>query len=138
MAALDAELADPSNPLLHNEKDHVDPGELIRGMVDVKSRLEKIGKVKEGRGKLVSVVLGEGAKPETPAAEAQAKEKEAKGTAKDEKAKTPEVKDIADMDKRVGNLEKIVGSSSTALDEVSRWNASVLSPTHRIPHSNPR
>ncbi|KAH9945644.1 hypothetical protein B0H21DRAFT_744028 [Amylocystis lapponica] len=127
LAALETELADPSNPLLHKEKEsgHVDPGELIRGMVDVKGRLDKISKVKEGRGKLVSVVLGEEGGQYGSGEDGKDKEKigrgkfEGKNGAADDKTKTPDVKDIAEMDRRVGELEKVVGSSSTALDELS-------------------
>ncbi|OBZ66062.1 hypothetical protein A0H81_13938 [Grifola frondosa] len=57
LVVLVTELADPSNALLaENEVEH---SELICGIVDVKQRLEKIGKVKEGRGKLVNMMLCE-------------------------------------------------------------------------------
>ena len=121
-------MADPSNPLLQKERDagH-DPGELIRGMVDVKSRLDKISKVKEGKGKLVSVVLGEDSADEQDSAgEALKHSKDAGKRAPSDQVPpstgtgAPDVKDIVDMDRRVGELEKLVGSSSTALDEVSR------------------
>lgn len=130
LSALEVELADPSNPLLQKEREggH-DPGELIKGMVDVKSRLEKISKVKEGRGKLVSVVLSDEVLEKDAANQ---KSKDVKAETKDkstgpdrldvtatEKPKMPDIKDIAEMDRRVGELEKIVGSSSTALDELS-------------------
>ena len=51
LLALENELADPANPLLQKEREeeHVDPGELIRGLVDVRTRLDKIKKGKEGR-----------------------------------------------------------------------------------------
>ena len=136
LAALETELADPSNPLLHKEREegHVEAGELIRGMVDVKGRLEKISKVKEGRGKLVSVVLGEQDVIKAPKADIatdgeakkeQSSEKELKE--KDGKAQT-DVKDIAEMDKRVGELEKIIGSSGAALDEVHNLFLLLLTP----------
>lgn len=123
LASLETELADPSNPLLHKEREegHVEAGELIRGMVDVKGRLEKISKVKEGRGKLVSAVLGEVDVVNAPridvTAESDAAKEQSQAKEKDEKPHT-ELRDIAEMDKRVGELEKIIGSSSTALDEV--------------------
>ena len=62
VTALEVELSDPTHPLLRKEKEAGhggDPGELIRGMVDVKRRIEKISRAREGRGRLVSVVLGE-------------------------------------------------------------------------------
>lgn len=122
---MEAELADPSNPQLVKEKEtrHVEPGELIKGVVDVKGRLEKISKTQDGRTKLVSVILGEESKSDKtdkgsslqkpsvdkiPATEVESKDKP-----------TLDVKDIAEMDKRVGELEKIIGSSSAPLDEVS-------------------
>ncbi|KAI0708177.1 hypothetical protein C8T65DRAFT_576363 [Cerioporus squamosus] len=140
VASLEVELSDPTNPLLRKEKEAghaADPGELIRGMVDVKRRIEKISKAREGRGRLVSVVLGESdaegedkdvvivaePTPKKKAAEAgDAKEGEKEKMsehAHPAKPKTPEVRDIAEMDRRVGELEKLVGSSSTALDELS-------------------
>jgi len=125
LAALETELADPSNPLLKQEKD-VEPGDLIRGMVDVKGRLDKISKLKEGRGKLVSAVLGEEGRKEVDGLDDPSKADRSKVESEDgvivdvdEKVKTPDVKDIAEMDRRVGELEKIVGSTTTALDELS-------------------
>ncbi|KAI0656684.1 hypothetical protein C8Q70DRAFT_921263 [Cubamyces menziesii] len=132
VAALEMELSDPTNPLLRKEKEagHADPGELIRGMVDVKRRIEKISKAREGRNKLVSVVLGESdteeaiheakppqempKKPEEPTKGEQSAAGPTGG-----KGKAPEVRDIAEMDRRVGELEKLVGSSSATLDELS-------------------
>ena len=137
VAALEVELSDPTNPLLRKEKEAghaADPGELIRGMVDVKRRIEKISRAREGRGRLVSVVLGESdveedivkiAEP-TPKPKKKEGEEGKDGEAQKTKPqlvlpaepKAPEVRDIAEMDRRVGELEKLVGSSSTALDEV--------------------
>ncbi|CCM00690.1 uncharacterized protein FIBRA_02729 [Fibroporia radiculosa] len=126
LSSLETELEDPSNPLLQKEReDGRDLGELIRGMVDVKRRLEKISKVKEGRGKLVSVVLGEdtsvmdGTNDQEERAEAVAKAVAGNSLESATVGKPPDVKDIAEMDRRVGELEKVVGSSSTALDELS-------------------
>ncbi|KAJ2964341.1 hypothetical protein NUW54_g14244 [Trametes sanguinea] len=115
VAALETELSDPTNPLLRKEKEagHADPGELIRGMVDVKRRIEKISKAREGRGEAWSASFWEntGKKSEEGA-------KEGPSTGGPAKGKVPEVRDIAEMDRRVGELEKLVGSSSAALDEV--------------------
>lgn len=121
LAVLENELSDPSNPLLQKERDagH-DPGELIRGMVDVKNRLDKISKGKEGKGKLVSVVLGEDSADEHEGTLRDGgKRALSDQTAPPTTSGTPDVKDIVEMDRRVGELEKMVGSSSTALDEVS-------------------
>ena len=126
VAALETELSDPSNPLYNKERElengAVDPGELIRGMVDVKGRLQKISKAKQGRGKLVSVVLGEEIHNQRAVAPGKDSTKDKNVDEAGEKAhpaKLSDVKDIAEMDRRVGELEKIVGSSNTALDEAS-------------------
>ncbi|KAG5650195.1 hypothetical protein H0H81_000354 [Sphagnurus paluster] len=122
LAALETELADPSNPVLAKERevDNVDPGELIRGLVDVRGRLDKIRKEKEGRAKLLGAVMGDSREVGSDDEEAREKKsgEQAKGTG-DEAAGKPEVKSIVEMDRRVGELEKLVGSSSAALDETS-------------------
>ncbi|KAJ7647475.1 hypothetical protein FB45DRAFT_987216 [Roridomyces roridus] len=84
----------------------VDPGELIRGLVDVRGRLEKIRKGQEGRGRLVGVILRDGDKE----SESQ--------PAKPAEAEKPNVRSIVEMDRRVGELEKLVGSSTATLDEL--------------------
>jgi len=115
LMALENELADPANPLLQKdrEEDHADPGELIRGLVDVRTRLDKIKKHKEGRARLVNVVL-EGNK-ERPAKDSPA---ETKISSEQETPLKSDVQVMVDIDRRVGELEHVVGSSSTALDEV--------------------
>ncbi|KAJ7497146.1 Dynamitin-domain-containing protein [Mycena latifolia] len=110
--SLETELADPANPLLFKEReeDTVDPGELIRGLVDVRSRLDKIRKGKEGRGRLVGVILSQETEPDM--------KRPTVAAAPDEGGK-PNVRSIVEMDRRVGELEKLVGSSTAALDESS-------------------
>ncbi|KAJ7714172.1 Dynamitin-domain-containing protein [Mycena maculata] len=114
--SLETELADPANPLLFKEReeDSVDPGELIRGLVDVRGRLDKIRKGKEGRGRLVGVILGQ----EEEKGPDSKQPKSASASAPDESGK-PDVRSIVEMDRRVGELEKLVGSSTAALDESS-------------------
>ncbi|KAG2113920.1 Dynamitin-domain-containing protein [Suillus discolor] len=113
LAALEGEVADPSNPALKAEG--VDAGEMIRGLVDVRRRLEKVRMGREGRGRLVGVVLGDGGKEdgkedvEEPSADDKTKESKVQ--------EVPEVRGIAEMDKRVGELEKLVGSVGATLDE---------------------
>ncbi|TFK75320.1 hypothetical protein BDN72DRAFT_832180 [Pluteus cervinus] len=116
--ALEAELSDPTNPLLHKEKeeDNVDPGDLIRGLVDVKSRLERIRKGKEGRGRLVGVVLGDDEVPLEDDARKGSKVDQDKGQSQEV---VSEVRGIVEMDRRVGDLEKVIGSSTATLDENS-------------------
>lgn len=117
LSALETELADPSNPQLHKERveDNVDPGELIRGLVDVRGRLDKIRKEKEGRGRLVNVVLGNG---EVIGGQSEDEKEDHKKVHDTKHGKEPEVRNIVEMDRRVGELEKLVGSSTAALDEV--------------------
>ena len=118
LAALEAEAGDPANPALANDGEaHVEPGDLIRDIVDAKSRLDKIAKLKEGRGKIVNVVLQSG---EAPKQESVAEAEQDKGDApvEEDAEKPPAVRDVSEMDKRIGELEKIIGSSNTALDEV--------------------
>ena len=101
---------------------HAEPGELIKEVVDVKARLEKINKLKDaktGREKLVSAVLqGVGERSGSGTAQeedTEVAEKEVKGEAKTTRM---EVRDIAEMDRRLGELERAVGSTSTTADEV--------------------
>ncbi|KAF5370871.1 hypothetical protein D9758_002071 [Tetrapyrgos nigripes] len=113
MTALEQELADPSNnPLLQQEKEHdnFDFGEMLRGMTDVKARLDKIKKEKEGRGKLVGVILGE-------KMTAKDEDKGAKPTEARDTTTQPDFQNVAEMDRRLGELEKLVGSSTSILDE---------------------
>lgn len=117
------------------ENDGTESVELIRDIVDAKSRLEKIGKERESRGRLVNAVMQE-EPPRTTVNEKEDKERIVKSSEDDEAGArdndktaaksaqdmsataTMSVRDIAEMDKRVGELEKIVGTSTTAIDEV--------------------
>lgn len=100
----------------------MDPGEMIRGLVDVRGRLEKISKGKEGRGRLVSVVMGNGEVEVWDDGKKNFEGSEGKkagvGKKDYEKGRTPDVRSVVEMDRRVGELEKLIGSSSVALDEV--------------------
>ena len=121
ISALETELADPSNPLLVKEieDDHVDPGELIRGLADVKARLEKIRKEREGRGKLVNAVLHQAKDFEAPDVKDQVKD-DVDSEKQDVAGSNPQMKIMLDFDRRVGGLEKVIGSSSATPDEVGR------------------
>jgi Dynamitin len=123
LAALETELADPSNPLLQKEREenHVDPGELIRGLVDVRGRLDNIRRGKEGRGRLVEVVTGtmvDEIRSENALGSERRESGEGRRPGKERKDALSDVASIAEMDRRVGELEKLVGSSGVALDEV--------------------
>ncbi|ETW80465.1 hypothetical protein HETIRDRAFT_123022 [Heterobasidion irregulare TC 32-1] len=102
LASLENEVSDPSNPLLQKEREesNVDPGELIKGLVDVRARLDKVSQ-KEGRSRLVQ------------------EEEGATTKVKDGDQAKDGVKELAEMDRRVGEVEKLIGSSSTSLDEAS-------------------
>jgi len=116
LSSLETELADPTNPLLEAEDDTIDAGELIRGLVDVRGRLDKIRKGKEGRGRLVGNITSQqnestdvgkdSAQPASPIV------KEPLTPAKTEQG------NLVQMDQRVGDLEKLIGSSTATLDEV--------------------
>jgi nuclear migration protein JNM1 len=130
LAALEAELADPSNPLLHNERaeDNVDAGDLIRGLVDVRARLEKIRKGNEGRGRLVGVVMSVASCVESSEEDKKANRVDGMLSESREKSEKPDIRSIVEMDRRVGELEKLVGSSSAALDEVGAYHCRLNDP----------
>ena len=118
LSALEHELADPSNPLIQREREeeNVDPGELIRGLVDVRTRLDKIRKLKEGRARLVGAVL-EG--DSFPKDQGNRKLEEDKATDIDDKLNpNSEMQTMVSIDRRVRELETIIGSSNMSLDEV--------------------
>lgn len=107
---------------IEHSRGHVEPGELIQEVVDVKARLEKIGKLKEvrtGREKLVNAVLqGVGERGGSTTLDEEKPENETEKTTKEDAAVRMEVRDIAEMDRRLGELERAVGSVSTSADEV--------------------
>jgi nuclear migration protein JNM1 len=117
LVSLESELADPANPLIQKEREeeHLDPGELIRGLVDVRTRLDKIKKGKEGRARLVNVVLDGDIIPKEMSA---TKDPPMESKILLDTAAKSEIQVMVEIDQRVGELERIVGSSSTALDEV--------------------
>ncbi|OAX39102.1 hypothetical protein K503DRAFT_690284 [Rhizopogon vinicolor AM-OR11-026] len=114
LTALEVEVADPSNPALKAEG--VDAGEMIRGLVDVRRRLEKVRMGREGRGRLVGVVLGDGGREGGEEDNEQIHDATDKGVEPKRNA-VSDVRSVAEMDKRVGELEKLVGSVSATLDE---------------------
>ncbi|KAG8213793.1 amino acid permease-domain-containing protein [Butyriboletus roseoflavus] len=137
LAALEAELEDPSNPALQaREKDGegVDPGEMIRGLVDVRRRLEKVRRGREGRGRLVGVVVGEGEDRDTDEEDKEGEDDQDKvegGTIKGS-GDVPGARSIVEMDKRVGELEKLVGSVSATLDEATPLTPPLLPMLMRL------
>jgi len=110
---LEAEFSDPANPLLQKEReeDNVDPGELIKDLVVVRSRLDKIRKGREGRARLIGTVL-DGNRPEP---EDEVSDSDIEDSNSPEASK---MRNLIDLDKRVEVLEMLIGSSNAALDEV--------------------
>ncbi|KAH8979119.1 Dynamitin-domain-containing protein [Lactarius akahatsu] len=129
LTSLESELADPASPLLvrDREQGQVDPGDLLKGLVDVKARLAKFSAGHEGRARLVQDVLRD--PPPTDQVAETTPDKNASADGEEAKAshKTPETaKSISEMDRRVGELEKLVGSASTSLDDSSAMPAPLL------------
>ena len=94
------------------------PAELMRDLADVKARLSKIGSGSTNdneRSRLVNAVL-------TDVVDQPDMHKERLNKSAEEKSEDVNVADIstfaADIDRRLGALEKAIGSSTTALDEV--------------------
>lgn len=116
LISLESELADPASLQEDQADGPVDPAELIRGLVDVKSRLEKISNARNTRSRLVQGVMQDGEHKEDNADAVKEEKAEEKPEEGSEKSKA---RDAAEIDKRVGELEKVVGSASTSLDEVS-------------------
>lgn len=115
LAALEAEASDPANPQLNAED--TDAGQMIRDLVGVRGRLEKLSSRKEGRERLIELITmaqASGTLAPSPGTDLS-------GTAAGAQAlpASDETAVLAEIDKRVGELEKLVGSSSAALDEVS-------------------
>ncbi|KAN0134015.1 Dynamitin domain containing protein [Lactarius tabidus] len=129
LTSLESELADPASPLLvrDREQGQVDPGDLLKGLVDVKARLAKFSAGHEGRARLVQDVLRDPPPADQAAETALDKDANADGEEASASHKAPEpAKDIAEMDRRVGELEKLVGSASTSLDESSAMPTPLL------------
>ena len=122
LAALESEVADSQKAENAEGAEELGAGELISEVADVKSRLEKIGKMKgtvhkTGREKLVDAMVQDEAERERKVIK-KAMEKAAVGDNEEEKKSKFEVKDVAEMDRRLGELEKAVGASSAVVDDV--------------------
>ncbi|KDQ21811.1 hypothetical protein BOTBODRAFT_26222 [Botryobasidium botryosum FD-172 SS1] len=116
LASLEAELADPSNPLLLADEGSADAGEMMRGLVEIRARLLKLG-VGEGPvngDAMVDRVVRAGKEiTPKPVSDEQPEEGKKADISAEESAT------IAEVDRRLGELEKLVGSSSMYLDESS-------------------
>ena len=117
LSALEADVSDPTNPLLVDDQESgTDPGELLRGLVDVRGRLGKISGTRTGRGKLVNAVI-DGGRPGLPDVNPTDSTSAGKRA---ERQINPQ--DLVELDERVGELESAIGSSTTSLDEVGYTN----------------
>ncbi|KAF5351811.1 hypothetical protein D9756_007394 [Leucocoprinus leucothites] len=117
LTALETELSDPSNPLLQKEReeDNVDPGELIKDLVVVRGRLDKIRKGHEGRARLIGTIMDRDRERSDSGEDEESDSEDEDSTSPD----TSRMRNLIDIDKRVGELEKAIGSSNAALDETS-------------------
>lgn len=113
LASLEVEFADPANPLLL--AGDADPGEMIRDLVNVRSRLERLSSRKEGRERFLELISIQTNTVPTPAL---APEEHSMKIANGRRDIDNDMSTMAQMDKRVGELERIVGSSSKLVDEV--------------------
>ena len=117
LSTIERDISNPTNPLLVDEQDSsIDPGELLRGLVDVRGRLEKISGTKIGRGRLVNAVM-DGVKPGF--VDANLAESTLAGKAAEREINPQH---LTELDERVGELESVIGSSTTSLDEVGTSN----------------
>lgn len=122
---LEVELADPSNPLLQEDDEgsgaRVNPGDLMRGLVDVRGRLEKVKKEKEGRGRLVGVILDRDGEVQKLKRDVST----ARSAVQDKSSKEEEGPvNLVELDRRLNELEGLIGSSSISVDEVCPCNIS--------------
>jgi len=95
----------------------------MRSLIDVRTRLEKVGNRKEGRGRLVDIVTSEPRSPPIPPA------------ATSPLQKSPLPRDHAQLealDRRVRELETLLGSSATALDDASPIPPPLLLTVHKL------
>ncbi|KAJ4468207.1 Dynamitin-domain-containing protein [Lentinula aciculospora] len=130
LTSLETELNDTSNPLfLNDETNSADPGEMLRGLVDVRGRLVKIRQGTEGRGKLVNAILSQ----QQSGSKIPSNREETAPNGKEENDKVArDVHSLVEMDKRVAELEKLIGTSTTAVDEASPLPLPLVTQITRI------
>ncbi|KAL1735698.1 Dynamitin-domain-containing protein [Schizophyllum commune] len=128
LESIEAEVSGSAKEKIVSEE-NIDPGELIRGLTDVRKRLGQIKKDKEGRGRLVEMITSEGVegKGEGGGEGGEGNEKE-----KPKKGEKEEVRSVVEIDKRVGELEKLVGAATTVLDETTPLPAPLLPMLSRL------
>ena len=108
---------------LAEEDPDEEPSALMRLLVDVRSRLDKVSKDREGRARLMDKLLhneGDATKEHPVENGEQSKEPASTSTEKQVSVNGEKTHSLAEMDRRLGELETVVGSSTTSLDEVRR------------------
>jgi len=125
LSSLETELADPANPLLvrDSEQSNIDPGELLKGLVDVKTRLGKFSVGHQGRVRLVQGVLQD---PPPVDHDTEMVSEKNGADAKEPHKSLETARGVAELDRRIGELERLVGSASTSLDESSAMPTPLL------------
>ncbi|KAG8900465.1 hypothetical protein FRB99_006034 [Tulasnella sp. 403] len=131
--AIEAEMADPSNPLLFEEGEGgpVDMGEMLKGLVEVRGRLSNLGGLhiagtkREG---LVEKAVAAGKIDHQRKSSTQSVERQPTGG----KAPLPDSKTLVELDHRISELEKVMGSNNTALDESSPLPPPLLPQVNRL------
>jgi nuclear migration protein JNM1 len=100
------------------DESQVNTGELLQGLFAVKGRLEKLSSSRDPRTRLVQGILKDEDKDAQPI-DAESKDKKDVSTTEPRAEIKGSAKDIAEVDRRLGELERVVGSASASLDEVS-------------------
>lgn len=111
LAALEAE-AQTSFTTSATEEE-LNSSELVRELSDMRTRLERVGSSSETRKKVLKGITPKPSHTEGVEGNARA------GDNADHERKIKNVHEVSDMDRRLGDLEKVLGSSATTLDEVS-------------------
>lgn len=116
LAVLEAEASDPANSIA--EDADTDAGEMIRELLGMRGRLDRLNN-RKGRERLIELLTT-----------AQTSNSASAGVAPEGSVNvggaTPKPDDmsaLAEVDRRVGELEKLVGSSSATVDDVGRFIA---------------
>ncbi|KAG8967056.1 hypothetical protein FRC03_010804 [Tulasnella sp. 419] len=130
LAALESELSDPATAVTTDTGDDgepaIDPGEMLKGLVEARNRLSSLSRDREilieraiSAGKIHKKQLStESAKAISPKTEGQ--------------RPPAEVKTLAELDQRVAELEKMIGTSGASLDESSPLPPPLLPQINRL------
>ncbi|KAH7108111.1 Dynamitin-domain-containing protein [Auriculariales sp. MPI-PUGE-AT-0066] len=113
LAELEAEAAQPASTEAADADTKA--GEIIRELVDMRGRLERLNN-RKGRERLIELLTSPSNGVQTRASTGDDSQVAVAATL----PKPDSMSALADVDKRVGQLEKLVGSSSAALDDTSQ------------------